>query len=184
MLTENNIHHAASNPNAFTEIYERYDQRVYQYMRYRCNQNAEAQDLTAQVFERVLVNLPHYKAGAAPFEAWLFRIAANVFTDWYRRQRRRNWLPWNFLNRQAALDPHPEELLIRSENHVALQSALESLNQREREVIGLRFGARLTNRQIAAFCEISEQNTAIIIYRALKKLKGCLQMVDAEVKHE
>lgn len=162
---------AGSDPEAFTALYETYYKRVYQYMRYRCLFDQAAEDLTAQVFERVLTHLQRYQPGEAPMEAWIFTIAANCFNDSYRRQKRLVWLNWDLLNRHPARHSAPEDQIVKNENHRELQEALKQLSFRERNIIAWRFGARLSNRQIAAISRLSEQNVAVILFRALKKLK-------------
>ena len=168
---QSELQQAGSDPNAFTELYQTYFRRVYQYMRYRCDSDASAEDLTALVFERILRNLQRYQQGEAPIDAWIFTIAANCFTDWYRRQKRISWLPWDLLQQRAGGHAAPEDELLQHEEQRELQSALAELTERERNLIAWRFGARLNNRQIAAIAHLSEQNVAVIIFRALRKLK-------------
>jgi RNA polymerase sigma-70 factor (ECF subfamily) len=166
---------AGSDPEAFTALYETYYKRVYQYMRYRCLSDQIAEDLTAQVFERILTHLQRYQPGEAPIEAWIFTIAANCFNDSYRRQKLLTWLNWDLFNHHPARQPGPEDQLVKNENHHELQEALIQLSFRERNIIACRFGARLSNRQIAAISKLSEQNVAVILFRALKKLKQGLE---------
>lgn len=161
-----------SDPEAFTALYETYYKRVYQYMRYRCLCDQAAEDLTAQVFERVLTHLQQYQPGEAPMEAWIFTIAANCFNDSYRRQKRLVWLNWDLLNHRPARHSAPEDQIVQNENHRELQNALSQLSFRERNIIAWRFGARLTNRQIAPIIKLSEQNVAVILFRALKLRQG------------
>jgi len=70
--------------------------------------------------------------------------------------------------------PSPEEALIDGELRHELIAALEILNERERDLLGLKFSARFTNRQIAAMTGLSEQNVGIILYRSLQKLRDQL----------
>ena len=87
---------AASDPEAFVQLYNAYFQRVYCYIYYRCEDTATAEDLTGQVFERLLAHINHYAPEKGPFEAWLFAIARNAVNDHYHRQRF-PWLPWEAL---------------------------------------------------------------------------------------
>jgi RNA polymerase sigma-70 factor, ECF subfamily len=52
-----------------------------------------------------------------------------------------------------------------------LQSCLAELSHSEQEIISLKFGAEMTNRQIAKTLSLSESNVGIIIYRAVRKLR-------------
>ncbi|OJX48194.1 MAG: hypothetical protein BGO78_13050 [Chloroflexi bacterium 44-23] len=169
------LQQAGSDPKAFTELYQTYFRRVYQYMRYRCDNDACAEDLTALVFERILRNLQRYQQGETPIDAWIFKITANCFTDWYRRQKKIVWLPWHLFQQRPAGQAAPEDQLLKQEQNRELHAALEELTERERNLIAWRFGACLNNRQIADITHLSEQNVAVIIFRALRKLKEKVQ---------
>ena len=109
------VERAVDDPSAFAELYENCFPAVFHYIQFRCDGTAAAQDLTAQVFEKVLRRLPGYHANGAPFEAWLFAIARNTVTDWQRRQTLRRMLPWEALARLHAAEPLPEQAAVLSE---------------------------------------------------------------------
>lgn len=157
--------------DAFTILYEQHAARVFSYLQYRCNDPATAQDLTAQVFERVLRCLPGYDAERAPVSAWLFSIARHVVTDWLRRQYLRKFIPWEAFAQRPSGEPDPEQVTVESEERRCLRQALMHLSQRERDMIGLRFSGGLTNRAIAEITGLGESNVAVILYRALRKLR-------------
>lgn len=124
-----------------------------------------------QVFERLIGSLHSYDADLAPFSAWLFSIARHVATDWQRRQYLHRLVPWDDFHRQASSEPGPEQRALESEQRQRLRKALAQLSERERDLIGLRFSSGLTNREIASLTRLSESNVAVIIYRALRKLR-------------
>jgi RNA polymerase sigma factor (sigma-70 family) len=171
---------AAHDPRAFAVLYDLYFPRVYNYIRYRCRDPLTTDDLTAQVFERLLEKINHFSPQRGAFEAWLFTLVRNVVTDHFRRQRRegiaRENDDYNRLDQQAATDPTPEDQLIRREGDAELLSAINRLDERARDLLGLRFGARLTNRQIAELTRLSESNVGVILYRALAELRTTLNV--------
>jgi RNA polymerase sigma-70 factor (ECF subfamily) len=169
------VEKAANDPAAFAELYEACFPAVFHYIQFRCDGTASAQDLTAQVFEKVLQRLGGYSAGAAPFEAWLFAIARNTVTDWQRRQRLRMLLPWEALARLHAPDPAPEEAVLQAEERRLLKAALARLKERERDLLGLRFASGLKNCEIARVCGLEENHVAVLIYRALRRLRDLLE---------
>jgi RNA polymerase sigma-70 factor (ECF subfamily) len=71
----------------------------------------------------------------------------------------------------AKEDDSPEEANERAEELQLLNSCLARLSNQEREIISLKFGAEMTNRQIAGMLTLSESNVGIIIYRAVRKLR-------------
>ena len=178
-------------PEGFTALYDRHYEPVFNYMRYRCDDPAAAEDLTDQVFERVIRGLSHFDEQKAPFAAWLFGIARHAVTDWQRRQRLFAWLPWEAFLRRPAMGPQPHEVVERREDRRELAAALKQLNDRERDVLGLKFNARLTNRQIAAITGLGENQVAVILYRAIRRLRKLMSdqenptfCLKTEVGHE
>lgn len=156
---------------AFICLYDSYFTRVYNYLRYRCGDADTADDLTALVFEKALTNFHRYKPDRAPFSAWLFAIARNIVNSHLRQLRRNRMTNLETIHDQLAEDGLPEVDLISTENTEELLHALDALEERERDLLSLKFGARLTNRRIAEISQLSETNVAVIIYRALKKLR-------------
>jgi RNA polymerase sigma factor (sigma-70 family) len=162
---------AVAEPEAFAAIYDHYFPRVYNYVRYRVQEAGAADDITAQVFERALVKLGSYHAQRGSFAAWLFGIARNAVRDHGRGQSRRGWLSLDGLHDQPSPEPGPEQLVVRDETHGALLEAVASLKERERELIALKFGAEMNNRQIAELTGLSESNVGVSLYRAVRRLR-------------
>lgn len=174
------VDRAQREPHAFGAIYDHYFPQVFTYMRYRVRDAHVADDLTAQVFERALSRLKSYHAARAPFGAWLFGIARHVIENYRRAQRYRAWLPFDSLADQAGSDEGPAEVAARHEEQERLLAAVARLSDRERDIIGLKFAARLTNRRIAEISGLSESNVAVILFRAMQKLRADLSPAEAE----
>lgn len=164
---------AANDPQSFVKLYECYFKRVYNYIRYRCYEADTADDLTAQVFNRLLECIGQYEQRKGPFEAWLFAITRNVINAHYRKQRY-PWIPWDALLKQPASDLLPEDAALRRETKDELLEALKGLDERSRDVISLKFAAGLHSRQIAEITGLSESNVRVILYRALGQLRQAL----------
>ncbi|HEX2619900.1 MAG TPA: sigma-70 family RNA polymerase sigma factor [Phototrophicaceae bacterium] len=156
-------------------MYDRYFAQVYNYLRYRVQDARTADDLTAQVFERVVQYRHRYQPERAAFNTWLFAIARHVVSDHYRAQKRRRWMPFDLLRHHPTDAPEPEKTVIRNESNTHLLQAVARLGDREREVIALRFGAGLTNRQIATMTGLTENNIGVILHRALRRLRVQLE---------
>jgi RNA polymerase sigma factor (sigma-70 family) len=162
-------------------IYDRYFTQVYNYLRYRVEDAKTADDLTAQVFERVVQHRQRYQPEKAAFNTWLFAIARHVVSDHYRTQRRRRWLPLDVLRQQPSDTPALEKTMIANETNRYLLAEVAKLADRERELIAQRFGAGLTNRQIATMLNLTESNVGVILHRTLRHLKTRLTGV---IDHE
>ena len=152
----------------FAQWYEEYLPRVLNYMRLRVREEALAQDLTALTFERALSRLQTLRDEAA-FGGWLFSIARTVVAGYYRHRK-------PLLPLESALDcpgpePSVEGQVVETEELAMLAAALGGLTKREREIIHLRFVAGLSNRSVAQAMGIREGHAAVILYRALKKVR-------------
>lgn len=168
---ENNLAlKAAQDPKCFTQLYRLLFPRLFNYILYRTSEPADVEDLVMQVFEKVLKNIHRFDPGKAPFGAWLFAIARNVLND-YHRSRKFSWLPFASSREVPDNALSLEETYAQREEHRQLLSALAKLSDRERDILGLKFGARLNNRQIAAQTGLSESSVGVIVFRSLKKLR-------------
>jgi RNA polymerase sigma-70 factor (ECF subfamily) len=168
------VDRALARPAAFATIYDQYASRVYTYVRYRIGDVQTADDLTEQIFEQALLSLGNYRAEQAPLGAWIFGIAHNVVSHYYRTKRRHRWLPLDTVRDRASDTPPPEDIAIRNETHHRLVQAVARLRDHERDIIALKFVAGLTNRQIAVTMGFSESKVGVTLYRSLKQLRGIL----------
>lgn len=159
----------------FAAIYDRFFARVYNYVRYRVAGPQAADDITSRVFEKALGGFESFDPKRAPLEAWLFAIARNAVSDHFRSRKLRGWLPLDLFSDRPDPAPGSEELLAADEARRGVLEALQELDEREREIIALKFGAEMTNRAIAAQSGLGESNVAVILHRAVKKLSDRLE---------
>lgn len=163
--------HACADHLAFDVIYERYRERVYVYMRTRTRNAEDASDLTQQVFLQALDALPRYRGDSSAIAAWLFRIARNTAIDFHRRER--SALAWDLL--PEALHPlAADDVEAGAMYHDAvarLRTALLGLDRDTRELLALRFAARLPIKDIAAVVGKSEAAVKKSLVRTLRRLR-------------
>jgi RNA polymerase sigma factor (sigma-70 family) len=165
---------AAGDVNAFGTLYDLFFARVYNYARYRCEDDNAADDLTAQIFERLLNKIPSYSAQKGLFEAWMFALARSVIIDYHRSRKLRAFLPWEAAHQTPDGSLSPEDHSIRSQFEAQLLEALPRLTERERDLLGLKYAWDLKNNQIASLTGIHEGNVAIILHRAINHLRTLL----------
>jgi RNA polymerase sigma factor (sigma-70 family) len=156
----------------FSQQYTVYLPRVLNYVRLRVDDEALAQDLTAQAFERALSRLDTLRDENA-FGGWLFRITRNVLAGHYRRHR--GQVSLDRIADQPAADPPVESEIVHAQELDALRDVLSTLSEREQEIVRLRFVAGLTNRAISKAMGLRAGNVGVILYRALRKLRGKLE---------
>jgi RNA polymerase sigma-70 factor (ECF subfamily) len=164
-----------STRETFAELYEQYMPRVFRYISYRVNDVHLAEDLTSGVFLKALQGFNQYRSDKASFFTWLLSIARYMVIDHYRVSGKRQTIP---LERATEMLPEiasPEEEALRGEELQRLQVCLAGLARQEQEIISLKFGAELTNRQIAGMLSLSESNVGTILYRTVRKLRDCFR---------
>lgn len=163
---------------AFALVYDHFYQRVYNYVRYRVRHREAAEDVTAQVFERTLRHLSEYRPDRAPFAAWLFSIARHAVIDHLRGQERHPELPLESVENQPGDHLSPGEQVEEAQIRARILALVARLAEREREIIALKFGAGLTNRQIAELIGLTESNVGVILYRTIRVLRRALGQED------
>lgn len=166
----------------FDDLYGQYYGRVYAYLRFRVGSTEVAEDLVSQVFERALTHLADLHSTAAA-GAWLFRIARNCATDYFRRLRPAASLD-TLIDSNQPRECSPEEVIVAQEERARLLVLLKLLPEREREVIGLKFVACLQNREIARVLNMPEGTVGSVLHRTLARLRDALHDEGEEVTHE
>ena len=161
-----------------TQLYEKHRLSVFRYFFYQVGDKHAAEDLTSEVFVRMLGSIENYRPRTVPFEAWLFKIARNLVADYYRGKKHVHQLPLdeNTPNADDAVTTTVESQLTSER----LVNAMGSLNQSQREVIIFRFVNRLPINQVAKMMNKSENSIKGLQRRALLSLRETL--TDGEVK--
>jgi RNA polymerase sigma-70 factor, ECF subfamily len=161
----------------FEAVYEAEMWRVYGFFAYRLRSVVDAEDLTQRTFERALKAWGRFDPERAPARTWLFSIAHNLLIDHHRTEPRQQ---------PQAIDDVPEGQLGSEMPEPdlgidpALDAALATLGQREREVLALRFGGDLTGPEIADLTGLSLANVQQILSRSLRRLRLLLEPARAE----
>jgi RNA polymerase sigma-70 factor (ECF subfamily) len=162
--------------DAFGELYQRYVDPIYRYIRMRVRETRTAEDLTEMVFLRSFEALPKYRERGHPFSAYLYRVARNALVDHYRSNRGDVSLEESLLDEgeQAPL----EDGLIGQDRDLAIRTALASLPPDYQEVIRLRVAMALPTLEVAEWMRRSEGSVRVLLHRALKALRKKVEEVD------
>ena len=153
---------------AFGELYDHYLLRVYAFCRLHSATREEAEDLTAETFERALRAIARYEERGMPFSAWLLRIAANAAADRARRAGRAS-------NPDGVTAREAENQVARWEEALWMRGHVESLPRDQREVVRLRFYEDRSFLDVAAAMGRSEGAVKQLLRRALAALRLALQ---------
>lgn len=159
---------------ALSEIYDRYELKIYNYIYRRTSDPGLSEDLTAQVFLKMLEAIQSERAWHSSFSGWLYRIAHNLVIDHYRARDRQ---------KQVSIDDVPHmhdagtpplraaEIALEAE---ALRSAIRRLTDEQAQVISLRFLEGYSFAEIAEMMDKTEGAVKALQHRAVATLRQLL----------
>ncbi len=166
------VEQAKLDPEAFGQLYDIHFSRIYSYIYRKTGDRQVAEDLTSDTFMKALANIKRYRYTGQPFAAWLYRIASNVVTDYYRSRRVTasldDGLPL------ASSEGDPEEAALQLDDQQAVARAIRTLSPDQQDVVLLRFSAGLKLKEIAKVVGKTEGAVKALMFRALSGLKGKL----------
>jgi RNA polymerase sigma-70 factor (ECF subfamily) len=172
----------ASGHQAVHELYDRYNKAIFRYLWARVSDRQLAEDLTGEVFARMVAGLPRYRSNGGTFQAWIYRIAHNLLIDQYRKDRSKNEIS---LENAEYLGPHedgPEHVTEQGLFIEKVRVGIQKLDAVQQEILVLRFINDLSLQEVAAALGKSVGAVKIAQHRALKELRGILNMEESEVK--
>jgi RNA polymerase sigma-70 factor (ECF subfamily) len=157
---------------ALRYLYTVYADAVYGYVRSVVRDDYEAEDVTQQVFMKIMTVLPRYEARDVPFTAWILRVARNVAVDFLRQRRA---IPTEEI--YGADETYDEA---NSQRLMLLQEALGCLPKEQRDVVILRHIVGLSPGEIAERLGKSEYAVHGLHHRGRQRLKKALVNLDAQ----
>jgi len=166
-------------PGAFGEIYAKYAGLILRYLYVRVRDQEGAQDLTQEVFVRVIKGIGGFEyRGEKSFLGWLYTIANNVLIGQARRKRA---VSTPLDENMELVDPRGQDEVLSIYDRVALQQAISQLTQDQQQVLTLKFFADMTNNEIATTIGRSEGAVKALQHRALQSLQQIIEREGREV---
>jgi RNA polymerase sigma-70 factor (ECF subfamily) len=160
----------AGDSEAIRYLYLRYKDNVYGYARSIVRDEHDAEDVTQQVFARLMTAISSYQQRSVPFTAWLLRITHNMAIDHIRRRRA---IPCE--------EPHAGTRHFEdrgNEVSAALRQAIRELPDGQREVIVMRHVGGLSPAEIAERLDRSEDSIHGLHHRGRRALQQALVALD------
>ncbi len=161
--------------DAFGQLYERYVERIFNYVYYRTGNTHDAEDLTARVFQRAMNHIQKYTDRGVPFSAWLYRIAHNLVANWHRDRSRKQEIPLDDMPILPTKGDHPERNLVRSQEQDALLRMIRKLPAERQNLLILKFVEDMSNAEIGAIMGRSEGAVKSLYHRTLLALRDQLE---------
>lgn len=156
---------------AFGLLYERYVNRIYNYVYYRTGNQYDAEDLTARVFFRAMRHIRNYNDRGLPLSAWLYRIAHNLVANWHRDNSRRREVAIDEILLVRPNGDHPETVLIYLEEKERLSEVIRLLPPDRQQLLLLKFVEHLSNAEIGQIMGRTEGAVKSLYHRTLLELR-------------
>jgi RNA polymerase sigma-70 factor, ECF subfamily len=156
-------------PQVIAAVYDRYFSDVYRYVRYRIGDEQAAEDISSDVFVRLLEASQRGRSPQTNLKAWLLGTASHIVTDHMRRSYRR---PTEQIS-ENMLDPLavPIAVLERRESERSVREAMSKLTPEQQHVLALRFGEGYSIEETAAVMKKNVNAVKALQFRALASLQ-------------
>jgi RNA polymerase sigma-70 factor (ECF subfamily) len=161
---------------ALGEIYDTYSIKIYNYVYRRLGDVHLAEDITADVFVRMLEALQHKKFAKICLSAWLYRIAHNLIVDHFRRTSREELFSLDEQLMAASLNT--ADAVKRRLAQQQLRAAISRLPETQQQVIMLKFVEGLSNAEVAQVLGKTNGAVKALQHRALASLRRILEEQD------
>jgi len=162
-------------PADFEKMYEEFFPKIYNYVFYRLLNKEQTEDVVSDIFFKVVENLHRYDPRKGSFSTWIFAIARNTLTDYYRRRRVFVSMDDPDIHIEPSVDFEEQCDVIADEELREMYKALAVLDERTRTVLSLKYFGEFNNREISRQTGINESTVSTLCCRGLAKLEKVLR---------
>lgn len=170
-MTDEAIMDAVKNGNLqqATLLFERYNRRIYNFLARMTMDRSLAEDLTQNVFLRIIKYRNSYRDGAK-FQSWIYQIARNVFSDHYQAHKNKfsDFVDVEKISDHMA-DKSDNEA--QDEKEVLLHRSMAKLSEEQRELLVLTRFQQMKYEEVAAIMDTTVANIKVKVHRAIIKLR-------------
>lgn len=166
---------AVTDEEAFTELYEHFFPRVYQFLLKKTRDSDLADELVETAFIRMYQHLEQYDPQKGAFSTWLFRIAQNVLNKHFTSKAVTMHLPWeeNF-DPAAPAEETPERQILSKERHEELYKAMMQLPERQRQILEMTYWLEMKSNEIGEQLGMAPSSVRVALKQARDRLKELL----------
>ncbi len=164
------IEAAQQNPAEFRVLYNKYYTAIFRFILKRTADESLTADLTSQVFLKAMKKMDTYEYRGLPFSSWLYRIATNEITQFYRKNAKKRVVSIDEKMTESWVDDEVKEDDYEMKKKIMLD-LLSDLKEGDLELIELRFFENRSFKEIAEILDMTENNAKVKTYRIVERLK-------------
>ena len=160
---------------SFAGLYEHFYDKIFRYIVFKTGNSVDGEDLTEEVFLRMLESISSFSWRGYPFSSWLFRIAHNLVVDHYRKKGRQKTVPIEDADGMTGASSYDMDSgLDMKLSMQQVYASMQGLSTLQREVLNLRFAGGLSLKETAESLGKKENAIKALQHAALKKLRSLL----------
>ena len=166
---------AQKNPKDFAPLYDQYYLQIFKYVFKRVKDENDAGEITSDIFAKAFAKIDKFKFQGFPFSSWLYRIASNEITDFYRKSKASKYVRVTEEQLNYLVDNSGNESIIESDKEEKFNqiiTSLEILSDDDLDLIEMRFFEGRSFKEMAEILDLTEGNARIKTHRAITKLKN------------
>jgi RNA polymerase sigma-70 factor (ECF subfamily) len=150
-------------------LFERYNKRIFNFLARLTMDRALAEDLTQNVFLRIIKYRNSYREGAR-FQSWIYQVARNVFSDHYQAHKNKfsDFVDVEKVS-DSLYDTADGDTLDEQER--LLQRSMAKLSEEQRELLILTRFQHMKYEEVAAIMDTTVANIKVKVHRAILKLR-------------
>lgn len=180
------IEAARTDKTAFSALFRRHYDEIYRYCARRLPDRSTAEDVTSQVFLKMVRNFDSFTGDESGFRCWLFRIACNEINSYFRTSARQNKAMDKLRQQAPPQDTAPDETADLDNQHKIhfLNAAIGQLKPDHQDILTLRFYRGLNSDQIGDVLKMNPATVRSQLSRSLKKLKKIYRLHQQQTAEE
>ncbi len=165
---------SGSREQAFTQIMEKYQRKLYWHVRHIVISHEDADDVLQNTFLKVWNNLNRFR-GSSELYTWLYRIATNEALSFLKKEKKNNFLPWSGYEKQLEETLESEEFFSGDVIEKKLQKALVRLPEKQRLVFNMKYFENMKYEDISEILGTSVGALKASYHHAVKKIEQFLE---------
>jgi RNA polymerase sigma factor (sigma-70 family) len=155
---------------------DRYSATICRFAAMAAGSELEPEDLAQEALLKAVRSVDRFDPSKGSIDGWLWRIVVNVARDFHRARARRFVLWQRLVSRSHEASETVEDRALRAVSNEELINAVRSLNERDRLLVALRFGADLDLTNVGAAVGLNADAAGQAVLRALSRLRQHLEV--------